>query len=167
MCWAPVIIIRTVTPSSLDWCISRIQHQRASQTSQRLNTERYLFHMQAICLSGKWHKNKHLFHPVKVLITADENRRGSVTFQILILLERRNSVQCETNGRHSHRLQERNGILQQRSMPSWSMTITFHSKRTLWFALMFTQYVCALCWFPFLVRVLVWGYCFCLFEERS
>ena len=79
--------------------------------------------MQTICLSGKRHKNKHLSHPVQVLVTADENRRGNVTFQFLILLERRNSVQCETNGRHSHRLQERNGILQQRSMLSWSITI--------------------------------------------
>ena len=81
-----------------------------------------------------------LAHPVKVLVTADENRRGNVTFQFLILLERRNSVQCETNGRHSHRLQERNGILQQRSMLSWSITILlFIVQRKLWFALMFTK----------------------------
>ena len=83
-----------------------------------------------------------LSHPVKVLVTADENRRGNVTFQFLILLERRNSVQCETNGRHSHRLQERNGILQQRSMLSLSITILlFIVRRKLWFALMFTQCV--------------------------
>ena len=49
----------------------------------------------------------------QVLITAEEKRQGNrgVTFQILILLERRNSGQCATNGRHNRRLQERNGIL--------------------------------------------------------